>query len=103
VIAIARAQHDPATKEYLARKQAEGHTTKGALRCLKRHLARRIHRLLAEPPDDQQPTVNGKPITTPQPTAINSTPPKIPPPPPSRRPIDPNIAGVAPFAMPCSR
>jgi hypothetical protein len=32
-IAITRAQHDPATKEYLARKQAEGKTKKGALRC----------------------------------------------------------------------
>src|SRR5437016_627569 len=54
VIAITRAQHDPATKEYLARKQAEGKTSKGALRCLKRHLARRFHRLLAQPPADQQ-------------------------------------------------
>jgi transposase len=50
IIALARAQHDPATKEYLARKRAEGHTSKGAMRCLKRHLARRLHRLLAEPP-----------------------------------------------------
>jgi transposase len=50
VIALARAQHDPATKEYLARKQAEGQTTKGALRCLKRSLARRFYRLLTEPP-----------------------------------------------------
>jgi hypothetical protein len=49
-IAITRAQHDPATKEYLARKQAEGKTKKGALRCLKRYLARRFWRLLAEPP-----------------------------------------------------
>ena len=49
IIAVARAQHDPATKEYLARKAAEGKTTKGALRSLKRHLARRFHHLLAEP------------------------------------------------------
>jgi len=49
-IAITRAQHDPATRAYLARKRAEGKTTKGALRCLKRHLARRFHHLLAEPP-----------------------------------------------------
>jgi transposase len=52
VIAITRAQHDPATKKYLARKEAEGKTTKGALRSLKRHLARRFHRLLAEPAAD---------------------------------------------------
>jgi transposase len=50
IIAITRAQHDPATRAYLARKQAEGKTTKGALRCLKRHLARRFHHLLAQPP-----------------------------------------------------
>ena len=35
-IAITRAHHDPATKSYLARKEAEGKTRKGALRCLKR-------------------------------------------------------------------
>jgi transposase len=54
IIAITRARRDPATIQYLARKEAEGKTTKGALRCLKRHLARRIHQLLAEPPADQQ-------------------------------------------------
>ncbi|MCL2420028.1 MAG: hypothetical protein FWD04_12120, partial [Conexibacteraceae bacterium] len=53
IIAVTRARHDPATKEYLARKAAEGKTTKGALRSLKRHLARRFYRLLAEPPADQ--------------------------------------------------
>ncbi len=36
IIAITRASHDPATKHYPARKEAEGKTTKGALRCLKR-------------------------------------------------------------------
>src|SRR6516225_5131388 len=56
IIAVTRAQRDPATKEYLARKQAEGKTTKGALRSLKRHLARRFYHLLAEPPADQQQT-----------------------------------------------
>jgi transposase len=50
IIAIARAQRDPATQEYLARKEAEGKTKKGALRSLKRHLARHFHHLLAEPP-----------------------------------------------------
>ena len=68
IIAVTRAQRDPATKRYLARKQAEGKTTKGALRCLKRHLARHFHQLLAEPPADQSQPVepklaptNGKP------------------------------------------
>jgi transposase len=50
IIAITRARHDPTTREYLARKQAEAKTKKGALRCLKRHLTRRFWRLLAEPP-----------------------------------------------------
>ncbi|MHB1836267.1 MAG: transposase [Solirubrobacteraceae bacterium] len=54
IIAVTRAQHDPATKEYLARKEAEGKTKKGALRSLKRHLARRFQQLLSEPPADQQ-------------------------------------------------
>ena len=54
IIAVTRAQRDPATKQYLARKEAEGKTSKGALRSLKRHLARRFHKLLSEPPADQQ-------------------------------------------------
>jgi transposase len=44
--AVNKARLDPATAAYLARKQAEGHTRMGALRCLKRHLARRIHNLM---------------------------------------------------------
>lgn len=62
IIAVTRAQHDPATKQYLARKEAEGKTKKGALRCLKRHLARRFYRLLAEPPADQQQTAEPESI-----------------------------------------
>lgn len=44
--AVNKARLDPATAAYLARKQAEGHTRMGALRCLKRHLARHIHNLM---------------------------------------------------------
>jgi transposase len=44
--AVNKARLDPATAAYLARKQAEGHTRMGALRSLKRHLARRIHQLM---------------------------------------------------------
>jgi transposase len=54
IIAITRARHDPATRAYLARKQAEGKTKKGALRCLKRHLARRFHHLLSLPAETPQ-------------------------------------------------
>src|SRR5919112_3273076 len=49
IIAITRARYDPQTRAYLARKEAEGKTKKGALRCLKRHLARRFHHLLSMP------------------------------------------------------
>lgn len=37
--------HPPA-REFLERKQAEGKSKREALRCLKRHLARRVWRLL---------------------------------------------------------
>jgi transposase len=46
VIAISRAKTDPETRAYLARKHAEGKTKLEAIRCLKRHLARRIWHLL---------------------------------------------------------
>jgi len=46
IIAISRAKTDPETRAYLMRKQAEGKTKLEAIRCLKRHLARRIWRLL---------------------------------------------------------
>ena len=54
IIAITRSRYDPKTKAYLARKQAEGKTRKGAIRCLKRHLARRFHHLLSLPPTTPQ-------------------------------------------------
>jgi transposase len=54
IIAITRARYDPATRAYLARKEAEGKTRKGALRCLKRHLARRFHYLLSLPTQSPQ-------------------------------------------------
>jgi len=47
MIAITRAAHDPETRAYLERKKTEGKTGREAIRCLKRHLARRFHRLLA--------------------------------------------------------
>jgi transposase len=74
IIAITRAQRDPTTKAYLARKEAEGKTTKGAIRSLKRHLARRFYQLLAEPPANQPQAANGKPIAEPEPPAIPERP-----------------------------
>ena len=64
-IAITRAQRDPATKEYLARKEADGKTKKGALRCLKRYLARRFYRLLSEPPLPAQRTITDEQVPQP--------------------------------------
>jgi transposase len=46
--AVNRARRDPATAAYLARKQAEGMNRMEALRCLKRHLVRRVWHLLTD-------------------------------------------------------
>jgi transposase len=59
MIAITRARRDPDTRAYLDRKIAEGKTRTEAIRCLKRHLARRIHRLLTAP----RATAHDQPIT----------------------------------------
>jgi transposase len=48
-VAITRARCHPETKAYLARKRAEGKTTREAIRCLKRHLARTVWQLLQTP------------------------------------------------------
>jgi transposase len=48
-VAVTRARCHPETRDYIARKTAEGKTHREAVRCLKRHLARRIWHLLREP------------------------------------------------------
>jgi transposase len=48
-IALTRACCHPETQDYLARKRAEGKTGLEAMRCLKRHLTRRIWHLLQPP------------------------------------------------------
>jgi transposase len=48
-LAVNKARLDPDTAAYLQRKQAEGKSRMEALRCLKRHLARRVWRLLTFP------------------------------------------------------
>src|SRR3954465_12519207 len=45
----------PATRDYIARRQAEGKSTREAIRCLKRYLARTVWRLL-QPPHPVQGT-----------------------------------------------
>ncbi len=57
-LAVNKGKWDPASAEYLARKQAEGKSRMEALRCLKRHLARRVWHLL------NQPTPNASALDT---------------------------------------
>jgi transposase len=50
-VAVTRARCHPETRAYLDRKRAEGKSTREAIRCLKRHLARRIWHLLQPAPN----------------------------------------------------
>ena len=49
MIALSRLRHDPQTAIYIAKQRARGKTSREAIRCLKRHLIRRIYRLLTNP------------------------------------------------------
>src|SRR5205807_9837559 len=75
IIALSRARTDPSTRAYLDRRHSEGKTKREAIRCLKRHLARRIWHLLY---------------------AATPTPPAPPP-----RPTN-TVAVGAPALMPCT-
>ena len=61
-VAITRARCHPETKASIERKRAEGKTNRDAIRCLKRHLARRIWHLLVDPappgPGDPHPSTS---------------------------------------------
>jgi transposase len=46
-----RRQHDPSTRDYIARRVAEGKSRREATRLLKRYLARHLYRLL----ENQEP------------------------------------------------
>jgi transposase len=54
-VAVTRGRCHPETRAYLDRKRSEGKSTKEAIRCLKRHLARRVWHLL-QPPHPGQGT-----------------------------------------------
>ena len=47
-IVLHRRQHDPATRDYIARRVAEGKSRRDATRLLKRYLARHLYRLLQQ-------------------------------------------------------
>lgn len=49
MIALSRLRHDPETATYMAKQRERGKTKREAIRCLKRHLVRRIYRLLTNP------------------------------------------------------
>jgi transposase len=40
---------DPATRAYVARRTTEGKTKKEIIRCIKRHSARELYKLLTRP------------------------------------------------------
>jgi transposase len=48
-MAVTRARCDAETQHYIARKKTEGKTQRDAIRCLKRHLTRRVWHLLTAP------------------------------------------------------
>ncbi|MDX3663060.1 IS110 family transposase [Streptomyces sp. ID05-26A] len=50
ILAITRMAWDPATRAYVERRTTEGKTKKEIIRCLKRHIAREIYKLLTRPP-----------------------------------------------------
>jgi transposase len=50
LVAVTRQRCCPATKAYVARRTAEGMTEREAIRCIKRFIARRVWRLLEQPP-----------------------------------------------------
>ena len=45
-VVLHRRQHDAATRDYIARRVAEGKTTREATRILKRYLARHLYRVM---------------------------------------------------------
>jgi transposase len=52
-VAVTRARCHPETRAYIERKRSEGKTNRDAIRCLKRHLARRVW-LLLQPQDPRR-------------------------------------------------
>jgi len=48
-VILHRRQHDPRTRDYIARRIAEGKSRRDATRLLKRYLARHLYRLLQQP------------------------------------------------------
>lgn len=82
-ITISRMRTDQRTIDYTQRRQAQGKTRREITRCLKRHIAREIYRLLTDPPPipngadlRRQRTHNGLTLTDAA-RATNTTPTRI--------------------------
>jgi transposase len=71
-IAITQARIHPEARAFLARKRSEGKSNREALRSLKRHLVRRVHRLLAPP------AIGSSLLMSSSPTKANSAPAGMP-------------------------
>ena len=52
VLALSKIRHDPQTALYMAKQRRRGKTQRKPIRCLKRHLVRRIYNLLRTPKRD---------------------------------------------------
>jgi transposase len=52
LLALGRMSWDGRTREYVARRTAEGKSKREILRCLKRYIAREIYRILTSPPGE---------------------------------------------------
>jgi transposase len=49
MLALGRMSWDKRTREYVARRTAEGKSKREILRCLKRYVAREVYRILTAP------------------------------------------------------
>jgi transposase len=49
MLALSKIRHDPQTALYIAKQRQRGKTNREAIRCLKRHLIRRVYNLLRDP------------------------------------------------------
>ena len=58
-VILHRRQHDPATRDYIARRIADGKTSRNATRLLKRHLARHLYRAMQNTSANNDLTVIG--------------------------------------------
>ncbi|MDE0290116.1 MAG: hypothetical protein OXM88_16295 [bacterium] len=59
---------DASTKQYVVKRHAEGKERTEIIRCLKRHIAPQIYRLITNPPPTPSCAANANKLTSPRPT-----------------------------------